>query len=267
MKKFIIILIKVIVFFIGWAVLVSLTPIPNSTHPAIWRLWAELIPLLGIIVFTIIFVLIEKKELSIPIFKHPLKNTAIGIGTGITWFGLVLFIMLRIGAMEIESINNVTYIAIWILAAFLNVIMQEFLFRGYMYQLIKTKYNLTVAVVFTTALFTAMHAGAFEAGIIPVLNVITMSLFVTAVLEYTGTLWAPILVHSVWNILGAIVFGGIAIANDYPSIFNSTFSDNTLLSGGLVKMEGSIIVLILNVILIVLFTVLNIKQTKLNKSL
>ena len=49
--------------------------------------------------------------------------------------------------------------------------MQELLVRGYLYQMIKTKHNIIAATIVSTALFTFMHGGAFEAGIIPVLNV------------------------------------------------------------------------------------------------
>lgn len=73
--------------------------------------------------------------------------------------------------------------------------MQEVLVRGYLYQMIKNNYNIVVAVLISTGLFTFAHGGAFEAGILPVLNVITMSLFVTAVLEYTESLVAPIVIH------------------------------------------------------------------------
>ena len=266
MKKFISVLLKVVIFFMGWAVLVSLVPVPNSSNPAIWRLWAEIIPLVAVIIFTIVFWFIEKKELPIPIFEQPLRNTAIGLGTGIIWLGVSLAILLGLGAMKIESTNDITYIGVWILAAFLNVIMQELLFRGYMYQLLKTKYNLPVAVIVTTLLFTAMHGGAFEAGVIPVLNVITMSLFVSVVLEYTGSLLAPILIHAVWNIIGAIALGGVTLADDYPSIFNSVVSGNTIISGGIAKMEGSIIVLFLNVMLIVVFFALISKGKKVKSS-
>jgi uncharacterized protein len=58
--------------------------------------------------------------------------------------------------------------------------MQEVLVRGYLYQMIKNNYNIVVAVLISTGLFTFAHGGAFEAGILPVLNVITMSLFVTS---------------------------------------------------------------------------------------
>ena len=84
---------------------------------------------------------------------------------------------------------------LWLFSAFINSVMQEVLVRGYLYQMIKNNYNIVVAVLISTGLFTFAHGGAFEAGILPVLNVITMSLFVTAVLEYTESLVAPIVIH------------------------------------------------------------------------
>ena len=41
---------------------------------------------------------------------------------------------------------------------------------------IRDRHNIIAATIVSTALFTFMHGGAFEAGIIPVLNVLTMSL-------------------------------------------------------------------------------------------
>ena len=93
------------------------------------------------------------------------------------------------------------------------------------------------------------HGGAFEAGILPVLNVITMSLFVTAVLEYTESLVAPIVIHFLWNGVGAIILGGVSLAEDYPHLFNMVISGNSILSGGSCKIEGSIVVLFMNLIL------------------
>ncbi|MGL5259320.1 MAG: lysostaphin resistance A-like protein [Lachnospiraceae bacterium] len=253
MKKFIWIFLKIIIFFITWALLSGLAPLPEISSPVIWRLFAELFPLLTVIIVTVVFWLIEKRQLVITIVKKPLKETLIGFGTGVIWVGISATILLAVGVMKIDSLNNIPFLGIWILAAFLNVIMQELLFRGYMYQLIKSKYNLVAATVVTTILFSAMHGGVFEAGVIPVLNVITMSLFMTAVLEYTQSLFVPIIIHGVWNIVGSIVFGAVSLASDYPHLLNTIFRGNEILSGGNVKMEGSIVVLILNLLLTSLF--------------
>ena len=132
--------------------------------------------------------------------------------------------------------------------------MQELLVRGYIYQLLKREFNLAVAVVTTTLLFTLMHGGAIEAGILPVANVVTMSLFVTALYESEKTILAPIAAHSIWNIFGAIILGGVCLADDYPSICTLVPSSNMLLSGGALKVEASIVVLLVNIALPLFFS-------------
>ncbi|WP_440896659.1 CPBP family intramembrane glutamic endopeptidase [Amphibacillus sp. Q70] len=263
MKKFISTLLKTVAFFIGWAVLISFTPDIPTNNQALLRLWWEFSPLALIILFSIIFVLvIEKGNIRIPLVSNLIKNSLIGVAIGILWLGSVVIVLVITKAMSIQGQNNIDYIWIWILASLLNVAMQELLMRGYLYQLWKHKYNVIVATLLTTGLFTAMHGGAFEAGIIPVLNVVSMSIFITLLLEYTGTIIAPIMAHFIWNTIGAIILGGVSLADDYPKLFNSTFQGNSLISGGTYKIEGSVIVLVANLILIIILFILNKRRSR-----
>ena len=90
----------------------------------------------------------------------------------------------------------------------------------------------------------------------------TMSLFVTAVLEYTESLVAPIVIHFLWNGVGAIILGGVSLAEDYPHLFNMVISGNSILSGGSCKIEGSIVVLFMNLILMFGFVMAKKKRDK-----
>ena len=154
---------------------------------------------------------------------------------------------------RMQLLDKVMYNILYV--NFINTIMQEMLVRGYLYQMIKRNYNVVAATVVSTMLFTFAHGGAFEAGILPVLNVLTMSLFMTAVLEYTNSLIAPIIIHFLWNSVGAIILGGVSLPEDYPHLFNMTFGGNQLLSGGIYKIEGSVVVFVLNVLMIIGFIV------------
>ena len=260
MRKFLITSLKIILFFIGWATFAGLGNIP-SDNPAIWRLGAEVLPLAYIIVFSLIFWLIEKRKIKIISFKKPVLNLCVGIAIGVLWLAIAVSVMCLTGALKFSGTNHISYLAIWLIACFLNVVMQELLVRGYLYQLIKSKYNVIAAIIVTTALFTVMHGGAFEAGIVPVLNVITMSFFISLVLEYTDSLITPILIHTVWNGIGSIILGGVSLADDYPNLLNTVFSGNTLISGGSCKIEGSIVVLALNIMLSVIFFLLLKRKT------
>lgn len=255
MKKLLIVSLKSILFFVGWAVCVSLIPIPDVKSGVAWRFFAELIPFLVISVLTFIFWWTEKRKLRLHLINNPSRSSILGIITGLIWLSSSTGILLLTGSVRIEGSNHISMLWLWILSAFINTVMQEMLVRGYLYQMIKKEYNLAAAVIVSTLLFTFAHGGAFEAGLLPVLNVLTMSLFMTAVLEYTDSLIAPIIIHFLWNSIGAIILGGVSLAEDYPHVLNMTFDGNMILSGGIYKIEGSIVVLILNLIMIAFFTV------------
>lgn len=262
MKKLIITILKIAIFFIGWAVLAGVLPQPEPDNPALWRFWAELIPLLVLIVFTVSFWLIEKRTVKLYLFHNPIKSALVGITAGCIWLGATISIMTALGLIRYEGVNTVPVFALWFVSLFINTIMQELLVRGYLYQLIKREYNLFAAIIVTTAIFTFMHGGALEAGFVPVCNVVTMSILMSIVMEYTESLIAPIIMHYLWNSIGALILGGVSLADDYPHLLNMTLSGNELLSGGSCEMEGSVIVLAINIILCVFFTFIIIKKTK-----
>lgn len=266
MKKAVITGIKFTGFFLGWAIAVSVLPLPASENPAIWRLWAEILPLLAIIAFTIAFWLMERGQIKLCLLDNWAKGTALGAAAGSVWLAAPVFVMCLTGTLHFDGRRSIPLFAVWTLAAFLNVVMQELLVRGYLYQMLKQRHNTAAAAIATTALFTALHGGALEAGVIPVLNVLTMSLLMTVVLEYSGSIIAPVVMHFLWNGIGALVLGGVSLADDYPSLLITSFTGNEILSGGPCRMEGSVVVLAVNVIFIVFFYTLKNPYGKTGKS-
>jgi membrane protease YdiL (CAAX protease family) len=183
-----------------------------------------------------------------------IRNCVIGILFGITWIGITISIAFLVGSFHWGNINYIPYLWTWIISILLNVMMQEYLVRGYLFRLLKIEYNTMVSIIITTVIFTLLHGGAFEAGIIAVLNVITMSIFISLLLVYTDNLLVPIITHSLWNIIGSLL-GCVSLADDYPILVNCTLTGNEIISGGKYKLEGSIIVLIINMINIVLLII------------
>lgn len=64
MKKLCISTGKTLIFFVGWALLAGLLPIPGSSNGAVWRFWAELIPFFTIVGLTLLFWLFEKRNVE-----------------------------------------------------------------------------------------------------------------------------------------------------------------------------------------------------------
>ncbi|MDO4739883.1 MAG: type II CAAX endopeptidase family protein [Eubacteriales bacterium] len=260
MKTILLTLAKCLAFFLGWAIAAGLCPLPSAVSPAVWRLWAEITPLLAICLFTALFWGIEKRSLRLCLFRFPGKGLLIGASAGLFWLGAPVLLLWGMGAAHFTHAGPVEALPLWWIAACLNVATQELLVRGYMYQLIKQRHNLPAAVIVTSLLFTLLHGGALEAGLVPTLNVLSMSLLMTIVLEYSGSLLAPILMHAIWNSVGALLLGGVSLADDYPHLLSMVLTGSELITGGPCKVEGSIIVLAVNLLLIGVFFILYKKQ-------
>lgn len=250
MEKLIKTTFKILIFFVSWIAISVLVPIPEGISDVWWRFIAELVPFLAIVILTYVFNSFEKDRLSIMYFEKPFKQILSGILLGLIWFFIPFLLLSSLGYLEITNKNYIDMLGIWIVSAFINTIMQEFLVRGYIYQLLKREYNIMIATIVSTLLFTFMHGGAFEAGPIAVVNVLTMSLLMTIILEYSNSLVIPIIVHFIWNSLGGIIFGTVSLADDYPHLYNIEITGNPIISGGSFKMEGSIFVFIINIIMI-----------------
>ena len=61
------------------------------------------------------------------------------------------------------------------------------------------------------------------------------------------------MIHAVWNIIGAIILGGVSLADDYPSLFSMAPAGNALISDGEYMIEGSVVVTVVNIVLMLVF--------------
>ena len=86
-KKFSKVFLRFILFFAGWVICIFMIPMPENENPAVYRLWAELIPLVSIVIMTFVFGFIDKKNISLYLVKRPLFSTCFGIAAALIWLG------------------------------------------------------------------------------------------------------------------------------------------------------------------------------------
>ena len=86
------------------------------------------------------------------------------------------------------------------------VLHEELLFRGYVYQKVRTVSRLG-AIIFTAIVFTAAHAA--NAGLSPlaVVNLLLAGVLLALAYEVYQRLWLPIGIHFGWNILSGPILG------------------------------------------------------------
>lgn len=56
---------KAVLFFVAWAMLATVLPIPDSAEPAVWRFWAELMPLVAVVLCTFAGWLGERRQVRV----------------------------------------------------------------------------------------------------------------------------------------------------------------------------------------------------------
>jgi len=238
---------KILIFVSLWVALAALIPIPENISAFSWRLCAEAIAFAAAILLSVIFTAIEKQKVRINVLKVS-KDTLTGLVLGCLWIGISAGIMALMG-ISFDRTGSGANVLIWLIPVFLNAAAQELLVRGYVYQLLKQEYNLIVATIVTTLLFVLFHGGTISEGALPIVNIVLTSLLLTACLEAFNGLTVPIMMHFVWNGIGGIVLGGVNLAEDYPSLFSMHSQAPSILSGGICKMEGSIVAFVINIIL------------------
>lgn len=80
-------------------------------------------------------------------------------------------------------------------------IVEEIMFRGFLFSGLKRRFGITIAIVFTSILFAAPHLLTGKEGLLWVAAIDTFSLSIVLcyLREITGALYAPILVHAIKN--------------------------------------------------------------------
>lgn len=131
-------------------------------------------------------------------------------------------------------------------------VVEETLFRGYILKNLLLSFNKYVAIIISSVLFALAH------GANPNLNPIGLiDLFLAGVLfgipyVYTKNLWLVIALHFSWNFFQTH-FGFNVSGQDFYSLIETSIITENHLNGGYFGFEGSILAVISEVLLIVLF--------------
>ncbi len=87
-----------------------------------------------------------------------------------------------------------------VMAVIVAPVSEEFIFRGYLHGVLRNHAGRWVSLVVVSLLFAAIHANvAVLAGLF------VLAVALTLVYERTGSLWAPILMHAVFNAITVTV--------------------------------------------------------------
>ena len=136
-----------------------------------------------------------------------------------------------------------------------NVLATELLLRGYLFRLYRRYYGFAAVAVVITLLYISLNPGIFKHGIIYPANMLLNNFILCLLAEYSYSLLAPVTAHFAYNAVSSLVLGSLSLYAEKPYLLKFTFSGNKILSGGSVRLEGSIIMLIAQLAICVYFIV------------
>jgi membrane protease YdiL (CAAX protease family) len=125
---------------------------------------------------------------------------------------------------------------------------EEVLFRGYLFQKLRA-WNRPSAIVLTSIVFAAMHAGNRGIDWIAVVNLVLAGVFLALAWERYRRLWLPIGIHLGWNVFVGPVFGyGVSGFEPAQSVLRIVGNGPLWMTGGEFGIEGGVVATLVEVI-------------------
>lgn len=256
MKNLIINIYKTLFFFDLAIVVAYLLPDIKTGNAALLNLWREGISLAVMLIFTVFFArVVEQRRLRVCNFKNKLRHYCIGMLVGVIPIAVTVLPLWLFQSFRISGTNKPAGIVLWLASLLCNAAANELLLRGYLYRLYRKYYSLPVVTVVISLLFISLNINIFSHGAVYAVNMLLMNAVLCLVAEYSYSLLAPITAHFIYNVISGLLLGSFSVSPDYPAVFITEFSGKPLLSGGEMKLEGSIIMLAANLALFAFFAV------------
>ena len=194
----------------------------------------------------------EERKIEELSMQKSLKDTGIGFLWGMLMMAAVIGIFALCGWYKIIGCSfNVAFVYRYLMAYFVVAVGEEIVFRGIMFRLLDSQFNVWVALLISAVVFGIAHIINPNATVVSTIGISLASGVLFGLLfKYYRTLWVPIGIHWSWNFVQGTVTGSpvSGMVPDY-SILKSVTSGPELLTGGPFGPEASIITMIVGLAL------------------
>ena len=210
---------------------------------------------LTLVLFWLFAHYVIKKPSSFFMIRKPTKDILKWVGIGFVLPFSVILIYLIFGKIELlghaEPLSSsvIIYLVVATISiALLGGIIEEILFRGYMFRILEEKWNTTIAILGPAMLFGSIHLLMIDS--IDLVNVILVVIPITLVgvmlgliVHVTRNIWNVVVVHGIWNFFmaGRIIRTSAFEDHQFNAIYQLQItSDHILLTGGSFGVESAV---------------------------
>ena len=194
---------------------------------------------------------IEKRSFSSIGFNKNnwLKKYSLGFLIGLAMMSIIVLILFPFGYITVEK-NPIEPVGISAIASVLVILFgwiiqgatEEIVTRGWLLNVLSTKYNIGVGLLISSTLFGLMHLTNPNVNYIAVINIILVGLFYGLYVIKTNDLWAVCGMHSAWNFAQGNIFGFKVSGLDVSvgSLIDLNLVGSDFVTGGIFGPEAGI---------------------------
>ena len=194
---------------------------------------------------------IEKRSFSSLGFNKNnwLKKYSLGFLIGLAMMSIIVLILFPFGYITVEK-NPIQPVGISAIASVLVILFgwiiqgatEEIVTRGWLLNVLSTKYNIGVGLLISSTLFGLMHLTNPNVNYIAVINIILVGLFYGLYVIKTNDLWAVCGMHSAWNFAQGNIFGFKVSGLDVSvgSLIDLNLVGSDFVTGGIFGPEAGI---------------------------
>ena len=209
---------------------------------------------------------IEKRSLSYIGFNknNYIKKYSFGFLIGLIMMSVIVLILLSFGYISIEKdpiqpigVASLSSILVILFGWIIQGATEEILTRGWLLDVLITKYNIGFGLFISSILFGVLHLANPNVNYIAVINIILVGVFYGLYVIKTNDLWAVCGMHTAWNFAQGNLFGfevsGLNVS--VGSLIDLNLVGNDVITGGIFGPEAGIVAtfVVLVSILILLF--------------
>ena len=216
-----------------------------------------------IISYSLLYKFFEKRIFTDFFIKGIGKNLLIGLTLGVVIQSLIILVMYLKGGYTVISINPnpFEFIIPALMLPLTSSILEETLFRGFIFRIIEEKLGSYNAMLISGLLFGIVHYSDLNCSLIEALLIVIPGLLLAVAYMYSRNLWFPIAIHFAWNFTQDYIYG---VYETGGSLIISKLEGSKWLTGG-VGVEGTIQAFIFSLITIIILLILCHKKGKIIK--
>ena len=255
MKKYLILLAKLIVFALATAFFMAAMMVPfafsgvvDVNNPERWAVLAiEGIQLVSVLLAAWL-IIHYWDELSFVDdmgyrWKYNGKDLLWGFIVAAAIYAVGFIISLIAGWISVEGVHfDFTFLLLQFLLYILVALMEESMMRGFVLgHMLDVGMNKFLALLISSFLFACLHLGNPGITNFALLNLTLAGVLLGVAYIYTRNLWFPIFLHLFWNFIQGPILGyEVSGTGGKNSLLKLGISDNTLMNGGDFGFEGSL---------------------------